>query len=159
MNGIVHPFSGALYEQDGEGNILVTDGDTTGTFTILGKWISGELRECGHRGVQALLEMLAAEPAHGISAVLSCLEYCWDERALEPVRDRLASDEADVRKAAAELLDRTVGRRTLARYCDGLTAHENTAVADFAALHAEPAFPDAERMLRFARRGAGRARR
>ena len=46
MNGIVHPFTGALYEQDGEGNILVTDGDRSGTFTILGRWISGELREC-----------------------------------------------------------------------------------------------------------------
>ena len=46
MNGIIHPFSGALYEQDGAGNILVTGGDLTGTFTILGKWISGDLREC-----------------------------------------------------------------------------------------------------------------
>ncbi len=46
MNGIVHPFSGALYEQDGEGNILVTDGDRSGTFTRRGVWISGELREC-----------------------------------------------------------------------------------------------------------------
>lgn len=44
--GIVHPFSGALYEQDGEGHVLVTDGDRTGTFTSKGVWISGELREC-----------------------------------------------------------------------------------------------------------------
>jgi hypothetical protein len=44
--GIVHPFSGALYEQDGEGNVLVTDGDRRGTFTRKGVWISGELREC-----------------------------------------------------------------------------------------------------------------
>ncbi len=46
MRGIVHPFSGALYEQDGEGNVLVTDGDRAGTFTTSGRWISGELREC-----------------------------------------------------------------------------------------------------------------
>ena len=46
MRGIVHPFSGALYEQDGEGRILVTDGDRTGTFTIKGRWVEGELREC-----------------------------------------------------------------------------------------------------------------
>lgn len=46
MLGIRHPFSGALYEQDGDGNIRVTDGDRTGLFTDMGKHISGELREC-----------------------------------------------------------------------------------------------------------------
>lgn len=46
MKGIVHPFSHALYEQDGEGNIRVTDGDRVGVFDIQGRWISGELREC-----------------------------------------------------------------------------------------------------------------
>lgn len=46
MNGIKHPFSGALYEQDGTGNIRVTDGDKSGTFTILGRHLSGDLLEC-----------------------------------------------------------------------------------------------------------------
>ncbi len=46
MNGIVHPFTGALHEQDGNGNILVTLGDVSGLFTTQGEWISGELREC-----------------------------------------------------------------------------------------------------------------
>jgi hypothetical protein len=46
MRGIVHPFSGALYEQDGDGHIRVTDGGRTGTFTTRGKWLAGELREC-----------------------------------------------------------------------------------------------------------------
>lgn len=46
MKGIVHPFSKALYEQDGEGNIRVTDGDRVGIFGTDGHWISGELREC-----------------------------------------------------------------------------------------------------------------
>jgi hypothetical protein len=46
MLGIVHPFTGALYEQDGHGNIVVTDGGRTGTFTIKGRWIRGEIREC-----------------------------------------------------------------------------------------------------------------
>ena len=48
MLGIKHPFSGALYEQDGNGNILVTlaDGSRSGTFAIDGRHISGELREC-----------------------------------------------------------------------------------------------------------------
>ena len=36
MKGIVHPFTKALYEQDGGGNILVTHLDKTGTFTIKG---------------------------------------------------------------------------------------------------------------------------
>ena len=44
--GIRHPFSRALYEQDGLGNILVTDGDKSGLFTGQGQWLSGELREC-----------------------------------------------------------------------------------------------------------------
>jgi len=48
MLGIRHPFSGALYEQDGEGNIQVTlaDGSMTGIFTTEGRHVSGELREC-----------------------------------------------------------------------------------------------------------------
>ena len=46
MKGIVHPFSRALYEQDGEGHVRVTDGDRVGLFTTTGKWIEGELREC-----------------------------------------------------------------------------------------------------------------
>ena len=46
MLGIRHPFSQALYEQDGEGNILVTDGERSGLFTSEGRWLSGNLREC-----------------------------------------------------------------------------------------------------------------
>ena len=41
MKGIVHPFTKALYEQDGEGNIRVTDGDRSGIFTVGGRWIRG----------------------------------------------------------------------------------------------------------------------
>ncbi len=46
MNGIVHPFTGALHEQDGEGNIRVTLDGKVGIFGTDGHWISGELREC-----------------------------------------------------------------------------------------------------------------
>ncbi|MGB5756471.1 MAG: hypothetical protein WBM50_06125 [Acidimicrobiales bacterium] len=46
MNGIHHPFTKALYERDGDGNIIVTDGDLQGLFTADGRWLSGELREC-----------------------------------------------------------------------------------------------------------------
>ena len=46
MQGIRHPFTKALYERDGNGNILVTDGDRSGVFTDEGRWLSGELREC-----------------------------------------------------------------------------------------------------------------
>lgn len=46
MNGIVHPFSKALYERDEDGNIKVTDGDRVGVFTSGGRWVSGELKEC-----------------------------------------------------------------------------------------------------------------
>lgn len=46
MNGIVHPFTQALYERTGDGNILVTDGDKKGLFRRDGRWIEGELYEC-----------------------------------------------------------------------------------------------------------------
>ena len=37
MRGIVHPFSQALYEQDGAGNIRVTQGGRSGTFAVDGR--------------------------------------------------------------------------------------------------------------------------
>ena len=51
MLGIRHPFSHALYERDGAGNILVTatsaDGSQRwGRFGPDGRWIEGEIREC-----------------------------------------------------------------------------------------------------------------
>lgn len=46
MNGLRHPFTGALYEPDGTGCVLVTDGDRQGLFRPNGSWISGDLREC-----------------------------------------------------------------------------------------------------------------
>lgn len=45
MNGIRHPFSKALYEQDGPGRVLVTSGDRSGLFDSRGVHISGELEE------------------------------------------------------------------------------------------------------------------
>lgn len=44
--GIVHPFTKALYERDGEGRILVTQGDRWGRFNRDGSWVEGDLREC-----------------------------------------------------------------------------------------------------------------
>jgi len=58
MLGIRHPFTGALYERDGEGNILVTDGDRTGRFTSEGQWLDGDLREWV-AGPQALNHRMA----------------------------------------------------------------------------------------------------
>jgi hypothetical protein len=46
VRGIIHPFSKALYEQDGKGNIRVTEHARVGIFATDGRWISGELREC-----------------------------------------------------------------------------------------------------------------
>ena len=39
-----HPFTHALYEQQPDGNILVTAGDKPGLFRSDGRWISGALR-------------------------------------------------------------------------------------------------------------------
>jgi len=54
MLGIYHPFSRALYEQDGEGNVLVTDNEKTGLFRANGSWISGELKECDPQMCQTI---------------------------------------------------------------------------------------------------------
>jgi hypothetical protein len=43
--GLVHPFSKALYEQDGHGNVRVTLGNKFGLFTAEGVWIEGEVFE------------------------------------------------------------------------------------------------------------------
>ncbi len=45
MHGLRHPFTKVLYEQDGNGNILVTDGDKSGLFRRDGSYIEGDLRE------------------------------------------------------------------------------------------------------------------
>ena len=46
MKGLTHPFTRALYEQNGDGNIRVTLRGRVGIFTVDGRWLSGELREC-----------------------------------------------------------------------------------------------------------------
>jgi hypothetical protein len=45
MHGQYHPFSGALYERDESGNVLVTRDDRRGLFRADGSWIEGELFE------------------------------------------------------------------------------------------------------------------
>ena len=45
MNGIRHPFTGALYERTADATVEVTLDGTTGTFTAQGRWLSGDLRE------------------------------------------------------------------------------------------------------------------
>lgn len=44
MRGIRHPLTGALYELDGQGHVLVTTDRGTGTFTFEGVHVAGELR-------------------------------------------------------------------------------------------------------------------
>jgi hypothetical protein len=46
MNGIVHPFSGALYERHDGGTIKVSLKETWGIFATNGRHIDGPLREC-----------------------------------------------------------------------------------------------------------------
>ena len=46
MNGIIHPFSGALYERHDQGTIKVSKDGVWGIFTIDGRHIDGSLREC-----------------------------------------------------------------------------------------------------------------
>lgn len=43
MHGLLHPFSRALYESDGQGRVRVVDGQRTGLFQPNGRWIEGEI--------------------------------------------------------------------------------------------------------------------
>lgn len=43
MKGIIHPFTGALYEQDGKGNVRIAEKDgRVGIFTPFGERVSGD---------------------------------------------------------------------------------------------------------------------
>jgi hypothetical protein len=45
MLGMRHPFTRALYEQDGDGNVRVTLNGKYGLFRADGTWIEGEIFE------------------------------------------------------------------------------------------------------------------
>ncbi len=45
MHGLVHPVSGALYEQDGQGNVRVVQDESVGLFRSDGSWVSGDVYE------------------------------------------------------------------------------------------------------------------
>ncbi len=40
-----HPFSGALYEVNADGHVVVREGNVEGVFDSSGRWVSGELRQ------------------------------------------------------------------------------------------------------------------
>jgi hypothetical protein len=44
MRQIRHPLSGAVYELNDGGDILVTKDGATGRFTTDGRWLDGEVR-------------------------------------------------------------------------------------------------------------------
>jgi hypothetical protein len=47
MRQLRHPLSGAIYEVDHDGLVLVTAKDgTTGRFTDAGVWVEGDLKHC-----------------------------------------------------------------------------------------------------------------
>ncbi len=45
MLGMRHPFTRALYEQDGNGNVRVSKDGKAGLFTSSGEWLDGEIFE------------------------------------------------------------------------------------------------------------------
>jgi hypothetical protein len=67
VNGVRHPFTGAVYESDGDGFVTVTMGDRTGRFAADGRWLDGELREadphmCGWVGGKRMVSSRVAGP-------------------------------------------------------------------------------------------------
>lgn len=45
MHGMIHPFTNALYEQDGNGNVRVALKGKVGLFTADGRYIEGDIHE------------------------------------------------------------------------------------------------------------------
>ncbi len=45
MLGMRHPFTKALYEQDGNGNVRVSHHGKVGLFTPEGRWLEGDIFE------------------------------------------------------------------------------------------------------------------
>jgi hypothetical protein len=45
MLGMIHPFSKALYEQDGHGSVRVSKDGRWGLFDPSGMWLDGEIFE------------------------------------------------------------------------------------------------------------------
>ena len=45
MHGMVHPVSGALYEQDGHGHVRVVLDGSSGLFAANGRWLEGDVYE------------------------------------------------------------------------------------------------------------------
>ena len=68
MYGVIHPFSKALYEQDGEGNVLVRQADgRVGRYRRDGSWIDGQVFDvdpqlCGWVGGPKAQHRLQSEP-------------------------------------------------------------------------------------------------
>lgn len=69
MNGIVHPFTGALYERHSGDTIKVSLDEMWGVFTTEGRHLEGPLRECDPQlcgwvgGPQMANHRLAEAPA------------------------------------------------------------------------------------------------
>lgn len=46
MRGLIHPFSRALYELTEDGHVKVSHDGRSGIFTVSGRYVSGEIRDC-----------------------------------------------------------------------------------------------------------------
>ena len=57
-----HPFTNALYVQQPDGNVAITDGDEQGLFRPDGRWISGALREADPQMCVWVAAQVAATP-------------------------------------------------------------------------------------------------
>jgi hypothetical protein len=68
MYGVIHPFSKALYEQDGEGIVKITTTDgAVGRYKKDGEWVDGDVFDvdpqlCGWVGGPKALHRLQNEP-------------------------------------------------------------------------------------------------
>lgn len=100
------------------------------------------LEQLGAAAVPRVLEHL--DDAYRDLA-LYALQYCWTEAAVEPVASLLTDPDLEIRRMAAIVLDRHLGREYVAGRCAAHIQDRNPEVAGWCFEHAELMYPDAER--------------
>lgn len=112
-----------------------------------------QLRHLGRAAVPRLIEHLTL-PEGDRGRALFALQYQWTTAAEAPVAALLCDSESDVRRMAAIVLDRHLGREALAALCAQQVEHADDGVAGFCFEHAESMLPTLQRITEALTRSA-----
>ena len=103
-----------------------------------------QLQRLGPAAVPQLVAHLT-HPRGDCRRALYALQYCWSDAAVGHVAALLTATSSELRRMAAIVLDRQVGREQLARLCAQHVEHPDAAVAGFCLEHAEVMLPAVDR--------------